>query len=205
MSGMKNAACRCWISAKANGHSALTHGFQWRKSLCSLHWKGRTILLFFVCSFLGKRHTGVLSCSNFGKKADKTKGPVSVQRLLRHRLSGARSGICHQALSKPLWDGPLGGVAISDLIREDILQEGSWNFTAPSTWLTCSGTTASHLWDLWEGRAALTNWPHLCWSPKPPYLGESLAMPCLCKGPDTLRDSQLLWTSWGKLLGSKFH
>lgn len=58
------------------------------------------------------------------KKADKTKGPASILRLLRHALSGAQSGICSQVLSKPSQDGPFGGVAISDLMCKDITEEG---------------------------------------------------------------------------------
>ena len=76
--GMEDAVCRWWISAKANGHSALIHGVQWRKSLCSLHWKD--LFCYLVCvgggGVLGKRHTGILKCCNLGEKAVKTEGPA---------------------------------------------------------------------------------------------------------------------------------
>lgn len=77
--GMEDAVCQWWISASANGHSALIHDVQWRKSLCSLHWKGRTILFSCVgCGgrFLDKRHTGILKCYNLGEKAVKAEGPA---------------------------------------------------------------------------------------------------------------------------------
>ena len=71
-----------------------------------------------VCVCFGKRHTGVLSYSYFGKK---TEGPASMLRLLHHSRCGSWCGICCQVLSKPSQDGHLARDAISDLMDYDIL------------------------------------------------------------------------------------
>lgn len=144
----RKKCCRWWISAKENGHNALMSGFQWRKSLCSLHLKRRSysVIFFLVLFFLAKDRSPELQL--FRKKADKTKGLVSNLRLIPHRLSGVWSEIGSQVLSRPSWDGHFGGVAISDLICKcNITQEGRWNFTAPSAWPARPGTMGSHLWD----------------------------------------------------------
>lgn len=179
-------------------------GFQWRKSLCSLHWKGRTILLFFLCFFFLAKDT-----QEFWAAA------VLEKRLIRPKDQCPSWGCSLTDSVGPgveyatrRWLNPSGMVPLEGLPSPISYAKTSFRRGGGISLLhqlAYSGTTASHLWDLWEGKATLTNWPHLCGSPKHPYLGESLAIPCLCKGPDTLRDSQLLWTSWGKLLGSKFH
>lgn len=63
--------CQWWISAKANGHNALMNGFSGDYHYSLFIWKGWTSLLYFCFSW--QRHTGVLSCSYLGKKADRLK------------------------------------------------------------------------------------------------------------------------------------
>ena len=167
--GVEDAVCQWWISASANGHSALIHDVQWRKSLCCLHWKGRTIL--FSCvgwggRFIDKRHTGVLKCCNLGEKAVKTEGPAF---LLITDSGGPRLEYAARC-----WVNPPGwypeGLPSPESHADNTLW-GRWSFPAPSAWPAHSETTASHLWDLWEGRATLTNCPHLHRSPKCLYPG----------------------------------
>ena len=116
--------------------------------------------------FLDKRHTGILKCCNLGEKAVKTEGPVF--------LPITDSGGPRVKYAARCWVNPPGWYPeglLSPESHADNTLWGRWSFPAPSAWPAHSETTASHLWDLWEGRATLTNCPHLHRSPKYLYPG----------------------------------